>query len=134
MQTVTDQNLDAAVLKLGMTHPIPRKIIRDFIEGKEFIVVMEEWESFLVEMLDEARQEVEKARVAYEAMPEDHPQKAEVQALLEAAQHNSDFVSKAHGVHNLDYAMELLDNATESATRAARIADTSNSKDLSTGT
>ncbi len=47
MQAVNDLDLDASVLKLGMTHPIPRKIIYEFIEGKEFIVVVEELDPYL---------------------------------------------------------------------------------------
>jgi len=92
--------------------------------GKRIEGTLEEWESVLVEMLDETRQELAKAEKAYQVMPDDHPQKAEAKALLETAQYNSDFVGKAHGVHNIEYAMELLDNAAESAASVARIART----------
>jgi indolepyruvate ferredoxin oxidoreductase alpha subunit len=47
MQIVSDMKLDASVLKLGMTHPVPRDIIRNFMDGKEFIVVLEELDPYL---------------------------------------------------------------------------------------
>jgi len=48
-----------------------------------------------------------------------------VKVLLETAQHNCEFVEKASGVHNLDYALDLLEKASDSAGEALRIAEKS---------
>jgi len=42
---------DASILKLGLTHPLPRQAIRDFCEGKSRIFVVEELEPFLEEQV-----------------------------------------------------------------------------------
>jgi indolepyruvate ferredoxin oxidoreductase, alpha subunit len=42
---------DAAVLKLGMTYPLPEEAIRRFAEGRERLVVVEELEPFLEEQV-----------------------------------------------------------------------------------
>jgi len=42
---------DATVLKLGMTHPIPRDTIRAFAEGKKRLLVIEELEPYLEEQI-----------------------------------------------------------------------------------
>jgi indolepyruvate ferredoxin oxidoreductase alpha subunit len=39
--------LDVSVLKLGMTHPFPEKIVGEFLENHEKVVVVEELEPFL---------------------------------------------------------------------------------------
>ncbi|MGC9345333.1 MAG: indolepyruvate ferredoxin oxidoreductase subunit alpha [Candidatus Bathyarchaeales archaeon] len=40
-------SLDADILKLGMTHPLPEKMIGQFLEGHEKIIVVEELEPYL---------------------------------------------------------------------------------------
>jgi indolepyruvate ferredoxin oxidoreductase alpha subunit len=40
-------NLDAGILKLGMTHPLPEKMIADFLKSHKRIVVVEELEPYL---------------------------------------------------------------------------------------
>ncbi len=42
---------DAAVLKLGLTHPLPRRVVTDFAEGRSTILVAEELEPFLEEQV-----------------------------------------------------------------------------------
>ena len=42
---------DASILKLGLTHPLPRQLIRKFCEGRSRIVVVEELEPFLEEQV-----------------------------------------------------------------------------------
>ncbi len=42
---------DATILKLGMTNPIPRKLIKDFAEDKKRILVIEELEPYLEEQI-----------------------------------------------------------------------------------
>jgi indolepyruvate ferredoxin oxidoreductase alpha subunit len=39
--------LDASILKLGMTHPLPEKLIAEFLKNHEKIVVVEELEPYL---------------------------------------------------------------------------------------
>ncbi|MHA1958837.1 MAG: indolepyruvate ferredoxin oxidoreductase subunit alpha [Candidatus Thorarchaeota archaeon] len=40
-------NLDAAILKLGMTHPVPENKIREFLESHKQVVIVEELEPYL---------------------------------------------------------------------------------------
>ena len=84
-----------------------------------------EWKSTLAEMLSDARDELAKARKAYANMAKGDPRKADVNTLLETGRHNCDFVEKASGVHNLQYAMDLLEKASDSANEALRIAEES---------
>ncbi|MFB6286297.1 MAG: indolepyruvate ferredoxin oxidoreductase subunit alpha [Candidatus Bipolaricaulia bacterium] len=42
---------DAAVLKLGLTHPLPRHVVTEFCEGRSTILVAEELEPFLEEQV-----------------------------------------------------------------------------------
>jgi indolepyruvate ferredoxin oxidoreductase alpha subunit len=46
-EIVDDMKLDVKILKLGMTHPIPRKMCEDFIKSCKNIVVVEELEPIL---------------------------------------------------------------------------------------
>jgi indolepyruvate ferredoxin oxidoreductase alpha subunit len=39
--------LDAAILKLGMTHPLPEKMIVDFLKNNDKVVIVEELEPYL---------------------------------------------------------------------------------------
>ncbi len=41
----------ATILKLGMTHPLPRELIKSFAQGKKRIVVIEELEPYLAEQV-----------------------------------------------------------------------------------
>ncbi len=47
MDFVNSHHLDASILKLGMTHPFPDKLIGDFIKDKEMVIVVEELEPYL---------------------------------------------------------------------------------------
>lgn len=40
---------EATILKLGMTHPLPSKLIKDFCQGKRRVLVIEELEPYLTE-------------------------------------------------------------------------------------
>jgi indolepyruvate ferredoxin oxidoreductase alpha subunit len=40
-------NLDAGILKLGMTHPLPKKMIVDFLRSHDKVVIVEELEPYL---------------------------------------------------------------------------------------
>ena len=42
---------DASILKLGLTHPLPRQAVREFCEGKSRVLVVEELEPFLEEQV-----------------------------------------------------------------------------------
>lgn len=90
--------------------------------GSKMKGTLSEWQSTLDEMLVDAKEELAKARKAFDQMPDDHPHKAKVKTLLESAQHNCTFVATASGAHNLNYAMDLLDAATDSAGDALRTA------------
>jgi indolepyruvate ferredoxin oxidoreductase alpha subunit len=42
---------EASILKLGMTHPLPRELIKRFAQGKKRIIVIEELEPYLEEQV-----------------------------------------------------------------------------------
>jgi indolepyruvate ferredoxin oxidoreductase, alpha subunit len=42
---------EATILKLGMSHPLPVEMIRQFVEGKQRVVVVEELEPYLEEQI-----------------------------------------------------------------------------------
>jgi len=46
-ETAEDMNLDVRILKLGMTHPLPRKLCVDFIKSCSRIIIVEELEPIL---------------------------------------------------------------------------------------
>lgn len=79
----------------------------------------------MVDSLTEAREELTKAQKAYAKQSKDDPSKAKVKKLLDIAQHNCDFVEKASGVHNMSYALDLLEKALENAEEALQIAEES---------
>ena len=79
----------------------------------------------LDETLIETREELAKAQKAYANQPKDDPSKIKVKALLETARHNCNFVEQASGVHNLDYALDLLEKASDNASEALEIAEKS---------
>lgn len=81
-----------------------------------------EWKSTLAEMLLEATAALAKAQKAFERVRDDHPEKAKIRKLLASARHNCEFVGRASGAHNLNYAMDLLDSASESAAAGLRMA------------
>ena len=74
-----------------------------------------DWQEIITETLSDAAASLNKARQTYESLADDHPQKAKAKELLDTAQHNYDFVVKARGVHNLEYALELLDKVMADA-------------------
>ena len=90
--------------------------------GRKRAGTLKEWKSNLGEMLAEAKAQLAKAEKAYAALPDGDPRKAEAGGPLEAARYNCEFVEKASGVHNLNYAMDLLDKAIDSAAAALRAA------------
>jgi len=47
MELVNDMNLNVKILKLGMTHPIPSKMCKEFIKSCKSIVIVEELEPIL---------------------------------------------------------------------------------------
>ena len=83
---------------------------------------LDQWLEVLNETLTEAQAELELAKKAYQTLPQEHPKKAQAMELLEVARHNCDFVAKARGVHHLEYAMDLLDKASENAAQVISIA------------
>ncbi len=47
MELVNDMNLNVKILKLGMTHPIPSKMCKEFIKSCKNIIIVEELEPIL---------------------------------------------------------------------------------------
>jgi indolepyruvate ferredoxin oxidoreductase alpha subunit len=47
LEVVKDMNLDVRILKLGMTHPIPRKMCEEFIKLCKNLIIVEELEPIL---------------------------------------------------------------------------------------
>lgn len=84
-----------------------------------------EWKSALDEALTEAKEELAKAQKAYANQPKDDPSKTVVKKLLETARHNCEFMEQASGVHNLNYALDLLEKALDNAREALEIAEKS---------
>ena len=85
------------------------------------------------EILTEAQAQLFQAEKAYEALADGHPQKTAAKKLLEVAQHNCEFVIKARGVHNVGYALDLLDKASENTAKVISIAGESEAKPASPG-
>ena len=89
--------------------------------------ILGEWLEVLDETLSEAQAKLALAEKAYQTLPQEHPRKAKAKELLEVARHNCEFVAKARGVHHLEYAMDLLDKASQNSTEVIRIAGEANS-------
>ena len=89
--------------------------------GGAYKRMLGQWREIIVDALAEAKVELAKAETAYREQSGDHPQKAKAKALLEVARHNCAFVEKAHGVHNLEYATELLDKASANSREVIRL-------------
>ncbi|NIA21347.1 MAG: hypothetical protein GWP05_05125 [Anaerolineaceae bacterium] len=89
--------------------------------GGAYKRMLPQWREIITEALAEAKAELAKAEAAYRAQPGGHPQKAKAGALLEVARYNCEFVEKGHGVHNLEYATELLDKASTNAREVIRL-------------
>jgi len=83
--------------------------------------MLETWWSGVSETLAEAKAALAKTREEYKTLDPGDPQESQASALLEEAQHNCEFVEKGRGVHNPEYALELLDRAMNDTTEAARI-------------
>lgn len=47
LEVAKDMNLDVRILKLGMTHPIPRKMCEEFIKSCKNLIIVEELEPIL---------------------------------------------------------------------------------------
>lgn len=90
--------------------------------GAGFKGMLAEWQKAAGDALAKAKAAVDRAQKAVAAMPDGDPKKEKAKTSLSAAVYNCEFVEKAHGVHNLDYAMELLDRATAGAAEAASLA------------
>lgn len=89
--------------------------------GGAYKKMLSQWQETMADALKEAKAALAKAEAAYQRQP-DGPAKVQAGKLLEVVRHNCDFVEKAHGVHNVDYAMELLKVATDDAAEALRLA------------
>ena len=95
---------------------------------------LEMWVSAVDDALADAKAELKKGEDALAAAGQaDNPQRARAQSLLEDARYNCEFVEKAHGVHNPEYALDLLDKAVADTKEAARIASRPGEATAATG-
>ncbi|MFW6189149.1 MAG: NapC/NirT family cytochrome c [Planctomycetota bacterium] len=85
--------------------------------------MLAEWKSGLQSALQKAESVVAKARQAAEELPEGEARASRARKLLEEARHNTSFVGRAHGVHNPEYALRLLDRATAAAREVLSMAE-----------
>lgn len=90
--------------------------------GADMKGTLGQWQEIMSETLSEAQAQLGLAEKAYLSLAEEHPQKAKAKELLEVARHNCEFVAKARGVHNVEYAMDLLDKASGNAAQVISIA------------
>jgi len=86
--------------------------------GAPYKKMLRDWRETLAESLADAKAAVAKAAKSLEASTAGEPLKAKAKALIDSAQYNCEFVEKAHGVHNVDYALELLSRASAAAAEA----------------
>jgi nitrate/TMAO reductase-like tetraheme cytochrome c subunit len=89
--------------------------------GASYKKMLNDWRDAVKDSLTEAKDAVAKASKAWTAAADGNPRKAQAKALLDLARFNCEFVEKAHGVHNVDYATELLNKASASAAEAGRL-------------
>lgn len=82
---------------------------------------LEAWREALDETLVDARKTLSAAKLVSSETQLDESTAAKVSSLLEAAEFNCMFVEKGRGVHNPDYAFEVLDKATSDAAEALRL-------------
>ena len=47
IDVVKEYNIDCSVLRIGMTHPVPESTVREFISGREKVIIVEELEPYL---------------------------------------------------------------------------------------
>lgn len=85
--------------------------------------MLADWQSALADALSDAKAELASAQKACDKLADGDPARAKAEKLLEIARHNCEFISTASGVHNLSYAMDLLDKASDSASEALEIAE-----------
>ncbi len=90
--------------------------------GEGYKGILDNWLQALDETLTEAQDQLVLAQKAFQTLPQEHPAREKAQELLDIAKHNCEFVAKARGVHNMSYAMDLLDKASENAAAVISIA------------
>jgi nitrate/TMAO reductase-like tetraheme cytochrome c subunit len=80
------------------------------------------WQAGLKDMQQQAEQGLAEAAKTVDALPEGSAPREDAQAALDQARHNLDYVEKAYGVHNPEYAFDLLDQVSALISKAARAA------------
>jgi indolepyruvate ferredoxin oxidoreductase alpha subunit len=76
-------NLDAGILKLGMTHPLPEKMIVDFLRSHDKVVIVEELEPYLeMQIKAIAKDYVPNAQVFGKMSTEYFPREGELSTRL----------------------------------------------------
>ena len=90
--------------------------------GGAYKAMLGQWQETLGDTLKQAKAALAKAEAAYQQQP-DGPRKVAAASLLEVVRHNCEFVEKARGVHNVDYALELLKKASDNAEQVLRLTE-----------
>lgn len=80
--------------------------------------MVDTWKSVIGETLAEGRKGLIAAQKAFKALPAGAADAKQIAALLAEARHNCDFIEEAHGVHNPNYALSLLDKVSSDVQKA----------------
>jgi nitrate/TMAO reductase-like tetraheme cytochrome c subunit len=70
------------------------------------------WQTALTSMQQQAEEQLTAAQARLDALPKDTATRKDAGAALDQARHDLDYVEKANGVHNPEYAFELLDQVS----------------------
>ncbi len=77
------------------------------------------WTDALDSMQQGAETALTAARASVDALPQNAPQRKDAEAALDRARRDLDYVEKGHGVHNPEYAFDLLDQVSATISQAA---------------
>jgi acyl-CoA thioesterase FadM len=104
----------------------------DYCHGSRYDDALEVWTRRLAERLEAAEVACEQARQFMSATALDARTALEARRLLADAEHNVRFVKHGFGVHNLNYAMALLNVALENAGRVLDLSGAAAEADVAT--
>jgi formate-dependent nitrite reductase cytochrome c552 subunit len=89
--------------------------------GKGYQDIYNMWRENLKSMLADANSKHLEAKKAINSAPKDNPDYQKALKLYQAASYNLMFVKAARGIHNIDYASSLLDNASSSFDQVVKL-------------
>ncbi len=81
--------------------------------------LLDSWEQAFQSMQQQAETQLTAARSVVEAMPQTAPARKDAEAALDKARHDLDYIEKGVGVHNPEYAFDLLDQISATIRKAA---------------